>query len=70
MLRFITGKAKSGKSKYIYDQIHADDTAGIRSFLIVPEQFTMEAEYQLSQLLNQGVLLNIEVISFERLLIG
>lgn len=67
MLRLLTGKARSGKSQYIFEQIQKQDLAGDKVYLIVPEQFTMEAEYELSQRLEKGVLLGVEVISFERM---
>jgi ATP-dependent helicase/nuclease subunit B len=67
MLRLIIGKAKSGKTEYIYDHIKEADDNNEKSFLIVPEQFTMESESELSRRLKSGVLLNVEVISFERL---
>ena len=46
-LTILTGRAKSGKSKYIYDKIAQLAQNGEEVILIVPEQFSHIAEKKL-----------------------
>lgn len=73
-MRLITGKAKSGKSQRVYQELmqrlHEQPKGSI--LLIVPEQYTLEAEKQLIHYRiheDDGLpgLLGIEVVSFRRL---
>ena len=68
MIRIIYGKAKSGKTERIYkeilERINADKS---EIFLIVPEQFTLEAEKQLIEFGELEGFIGIEVVSFKRL---
>ncbi|MDO4616405.1 MAG: helicase-exonuclease AddAB subunit AddB [Lachnospiraceae bacterium] len=68
-LQIIAGSSGAGKSQYIYERIvreareHPD-----RNFLIlVPEQFNMQTQKRLTALHPGGCLLNIDVLSFNRL---
>lgn len=69
MLRILMGEAKTGKSFRVYDDIISQIKLGQanRCMLIVPEQFTLEAE---KLLLEQGDLpgvLGLEILSLKRL---
>lgn len=68
-LQFILGNSGSGKSRRLYQNIIA---ASMRSpettfLVIVPEQFTMQTQRELVRLHPQRGLLNIDVLSFQRL---
>jgi ATP-dependent helicase/nuclease subunit B len=69
MLKILIGEAKTGKSYRVYEELIAAVQAGRghECMLIVPEQFTLEAE---KQLLEQGALngfVGLEVLSLKRL---
>ncbi len=66
-LEIVTGRSKSGKSKYIYDCINRLANEGKEIMLIVPEQYTHIAEKKLlsaSDAIRDGFL---EVFSFNTL---
>ena len=63
---FVIGRAGSGKSRYLRHRIAAFRDAGQACALIVPEQFTFEAERELAEKLPGG-LLNVDVYSFTSL---
>ena len=48
-INFITGRAGSGKSAYVRERIQACLAHGGKPALVVPEQFTFEAERELSE---------------------
>ncbi len=68
MLNIITGRTGSGKTRLIRQM-----AAGIaennpnKSVIIVPEQFSFETERGMLQLLGNGKINNVEVLSFSRL---
>ncbi len=64
-VRFLFGRANTGKSRALYAALAAHQRAGERAVLIVPEQYTFEAERALSAAL--GGLLGVQVLSFARL---
>lgn len=64
-VRFLIGRAGSGKTYFIKNELRACMNEGRRAVLIVPEQFTFETERALSMQL--GGLLGIQVLSFARL---
>ncbi len=67
-LRYITGRAGTGKTRRVYEEIKEALDAGHKSLiLMVPEQFTLQAERDLVEKLNLPGLMNIEVLSFTRL---
>ena len=68
MLRLITGKEKSGKTAAMMTEIRdlADRGTG-NLFLIVPEQFSHEAERELCTLCGDSMSLHAEVLSFSGL---
>lgn len=67
-INYITGRAGSGKSFYIYKQIKEKLINGEeKNILIVPEQFTLQAEIDLINKMNLDGLVNVQVLSFKRL---
>ena len=66
-LRIVYGKSGSGKSKFIYDEIHKHINSEVRNkiYIITPEQFSFTAEKKLME--NQKALINAEVITFDRM---
>ncbi|MCR5641132.1 MAG: exodeoxyribonuclease V subunit gamma [Lachnospiraceae bacterium] len=68
-LQFITGSSGSGKSTYLYQQMIEESIADPGRFflVIVPEQFTMSTQRQLVELHPRHGLMNVEILSFERL---
>jgi len=65
----ITGRAGSGKSRLIFQQIkaHLDQGDGRKLILLVPEQFTLQSERDLIQYLQLPGIMQVEVLSFDRL---
>jgi ATP-dependent helicase/nuclease subunit B len=68
-IRFIVGRAGSGKSHRVLQEIDQCLRAGgeERLILLVPEQFTLQAERDLIQKLNLPGIMRVEVLSFTRL---
>ena len=64
-LRLILGRADTGKSARVVAALKAHQSAGERAILLVPEQYTYEAERLLAEAL--GGLLGVQVFSFNRL---
>lgn len=68
-LHFILGSSGSGKSNYIYEHIiqwsHKDPDQLF--FVIVPEQFTMQTQRELVRRQENHGIMNIDVVSFQRL---
>jgi len=67
MLKILYGHASSGKSRKIYDMLSADAACGKRSYLIVPEQQTVQCERALLDMLPYSAQLTSEVLNFSRL---
>lgn len=68
-LNLITGRAGAGKSRLCIEEIAGicSENPGNPVFLIVPEQFAVQAERRLLEAIPSGGLLNNEVLSFKRL---
>lgn len=68
-LQFIIGSAGAGKSHYAYSRILAEASRHPekRYYVIVPEQFTMQTQKTLVELSPVKGILNIDILSFERL---
>jgi len=68
-LRIIYGRAGSGKTRFCLNDIKSRlDAGGTRPLLLlVPEQFTYQAEKDLIKVLGMGGILKAEVLSFRRL---
>ncbi len=67
-VKIIAGRANTGKSSYIYDEIKKDskDTTD-NLILIVPELMTYQAECNLIQRFDLAGIMNVEILSFKRL---
>ena len=68
-LRFVYGRAGSGKTRYCLNELKASIGTGTQNakILVVPEQFTFQAEKDLVALLDTGGIIKTEVLSFRRL---
>lgn len=68
-LRFIYGRAGSGKTRFCLGEIKSKLAAGATQplVLLVPEQFTFQAERDLITVLGTGGILKTEVLSFRRM---
>ncbi len=68
MLKLITGRAKSGKTSLLINEIKGRIEDGeSKMLLIVPEQYSHEAEREICSVCSDKASLHIEVISFTRL---
>lgn len=71
MLKIIYGKSRSGKTTYIYNQIKdkyiKNIQDNVKTYLIVPEQFSLTAEEKLTKFLDKGGLFNVEVLTLKRM---
>lgn len=68
-LRIIYGRAGSGKTRFCLNEIKAGIAAGVSHpmILLVPEQFTFQAERDLINVLGTGGIIKTEVLSFRRM---
>lgn len=68
-IRFILGRAGSGKTHRILDEVEyrLKEKSNHRLILIVPEQFTLQAEADLIFKKNLEGIMRVEVLSFQRL---
>jgi len=64
MLQVIIGKAGTGKTARMMQEIAARVEGGVRSILIVPEQYSHQAERELCALCGNTVSLYAEVLTF------
>ncbi len=64
MLRILYGTAGTGKSAAVMDEIRRGAQGGRRHILIVPEQYSHEAERELCAVCGDGLSLYAEVLSF------
>ena len=69
-LRFITGRAGKGKSYYIYNEINQhilDAHSQENLILLVPEQYTLQAERDFMYKTGLEGIMQLEILSFTRL---
>lgn len=66
-LNFIIGRSGSGKSALCYKKISENEKNKIPSILIVPEQFSLQAEKELSKSTEGGGIMFSQVMTFGRL---
>ena len=68
-LQFIAGPSGCGKSHYIFEKIieSSMQSPDERFYVIVPEQFSMETQRELAKLHPAHTLINIDILSFNRL---
>ncbi len=67
MLQLILGRASTGKSYKVFENIKTDVLIGKSVVLLVPEQFTFECERTLLHTLGDKNTTNAQVLSFTRL---
>ncbi len=68
MLRLVLGRAKTGKTAAVMEEIRARCAHGMRgAVLLVPEQYSHEAERELLRVCGDSLSLYAEVLSFTRL---
>ncbi len=68
MLRLILGRAKSGKTSSVMEEIRARSRSGEQGMvLIVPEQYSHEAEREMLRVCGDSLSLHAEVLSFTRM---
>lgn len=68
-LRFIAGRAGKGKSYYIYNEIkrNIENHGKERLILLVPEQYTLQAERDFMEKTGLQGIMQLEILSFSRL---
>lgn len=68
-LQFVLGNSGSGKTEYMYREIvrQAGENPNKNYLVIVPEQFTMQTQKKLVELAPNHAIMNIDVLSFQRL---
>lgn len=69
MVRFVLGRAGTGKTRYIFNDIASCliEKPGTKMILLVPEQYTLQAERDLIEHLQLPGLMHLEVLSISRL---
>ncbi|MCL2856614.1 MAG: PD-(D/E)XK nuclease family protein [Oscillospiraceae bacterium] len=67
MLSFILGVAGAGKTTLLLEHLKLAAQSGGRVVLLVPEQYSFEAELAVQKVLGPMVALGVEVLSFTRL---
>ena len=65
----IFGGSGSGKSSYVYERIleQAQEETDKMFFVLVPEQFTMQTQRELVLRQKNHSIMNVDVVSFNRL---
>lgn len=68
-LQFVLGNSGSGKTVYMYEQLVKEAAANpTKDYLVVvPEQFTMQTQRELVDLSRGKAIMNIDILSFQRL---
>ena len=68
-LQFVLGKAGAGKTRYLYEEVirRSIEEPDFSYLVIVPEQFTMQAQREMIRLHPNHGMMNIDVVSFKRL---
>ena len=68
-IRFIYGRAGTGKSKFCIDEIkdNIDEEADNKLILLVPEQYTFNTENKILHFIGERALLRTEVLSFKKM---
>ena len=68
-LQFVLGSAGSGKSSYVFRKTVNEAQKNLKKnyYVVVPEQFTMQTQRELVRLQEKNSIMNIDVVSFQRL---
>ncbi|MGI6175119.1 MAG: PD-(D/E)XK nuclease family protein [Christensenellales bacterium] len=64
---YVAGRAGSGKTKWVYDEIRQAMEAHKPVFLVVPDQFVLQTERNLLYELNKSSIVGVEILSLSRL---
>ncbi len=67
MLQFILGPAHAGKTDHVYQELKERLDAGLRSWILVPEQFSLFTEKEIIARFGLPAQKQIKVLSFARL---
>ena len=69
-LQFIIGGSGSGKTRTLYENLirQSMEEPDGRFFALVPEQFTMQTQKEIVMLHPNHGVMNIDIVSFERIL--
>ncbi len=67
MLRFLSGRSGFGKTHYVCEKACRLAEKGKKSIIILPDQFTFEAEKSILKAAGASLAVNIRVLSFSRL---
>ncbi len=66
-LKIVYGKAGTGKSEFIFNEIKNKINGNEKIYIITPEQFSFTAEKKLLQAVGNNAVINAEVLTFERM---
>lgn len=68
-LKLILGNSGGGKTEYMYQEVVKRAEANVKQnyLVVVPEQFTMQTQRKLVDLSTNHAIMNIDVLSFQRL---
>lgn len=67
MLNCVYGVAGTGKAEFVYEKIRNNMKNGIKSYILVPEQSSMDEEKRMIETLGISAQLKVEVLTFSRL---
>ena len=67
MINLIISKSPSANSRYTYQKIEEDIKRGEKSFLIVPEQYTLQTDINLMENISYKTVMDVKVLSFSSL---
>lgn len=69
LVKYILGRAGMGKTHYIFQEIKKNlaENKGEKLILLVPEQYTLQAERDLLKSLDTPGIMGVEVLSISRL---
>ncbi len=67
MLKFLYGKAGAGKNDYIFRAAGENSEKKAKTFILVPEQFSMQTEHSVIERLGAKAQTYVEVLTFSRL---
>ena len=69
MLRFCFGASGAGKSTGLYNEVikRSISEPGTTFLIIVPDQFTMQTQWDVVKMHPQRAIMNIDILSFGRL---
>ena len=67
MLKIYRSREDTDKEKFIYKAITAAKPCGTGTLVIVPDQYTLDAEKRAMNCMNTDVLLDVEITTFSRL---